>query len=275
MTQLSDLWTLGGLSLPELLRRTMRETWKDAVFGQGSRMAFYHFLAIFPSLLVVLSLSARIPPLENHIVSSLHNLSSQILPDDAARLFQQMVDELSRRGLSGLKLLSSLAGATWAAHNGTYAMIYGLNNAYNVKEDRSWQKITLTIVGLTLCLAVIGLAAIFLLLFGLRDHPLLEWLLVAASLSFSFEILYRFAPNLKDREWRWSTPGALCAVLVWIGSTLFMRFYFVHVNNYSRSYGHLNGAVIFLLWLYLTNGSILIGGEMNAEIEKAAEQRKH
>ena len=101
----------------------------------------------------------------------------------------------------------------------------------------------------------------------------LEWLVLAASLSFSFALLYRFAPNLRDCEWRWSTPGAFCALLLWIGSTFAARVYFDHVN-YARSYGQLSGAVMLLLWLYVTNGAILIGGEMNSEIEKTVTGRR-
>jgi len=82
--------------------------------------------------------------------------------------------------------------------------------------------------------------------------------------------LYRFGPNLDERRWQWSTPGAACALILWIAATFGARIYFDHFNDYSRSYGHLNGAVMLMLWLYVTNGAILIGGEMNSEIEKAA-----
>ena len=99
--------------------------------------------------------------------------------------------------------------------------------------------------------------------------------MLAAALLLSFAVLYRFAPDLRDHEWRWSTPGALCALILWIGSTLIARVYFDHVNNYAGSYGRLNGVVMLLLWLYVTNGAILIGGEMNSEIEKAVEERRH
>ena len=98
---------------------------------------------------------------------------------------------------------------------------------------------------------------------------LLEWVVLIVTVSFSFAILYRFGPNLRDRRWQWSTPGAVCALLLWIAATFGARIYFDHINNYARSYGHLNGVVMLLLWLYVTNGAILIGGEMNSEIEKA------
>ena len=103
-------------------------------------------------------------------------------------------------------------------------------------------------------------------------YACLEWLVLLASLSVSFAVLYRFAPNLRDCAWRWSTPGAFCALVLWIGSTFAARVYFDHVN-YARSYGQLSGVVMLLLWLYVTNGAILIGGEMNSEIEKTVTGR--
>jgi membrane protein len=85
--------------------------------------------------------------------------------------------------------------------------------------------------------------------------------------------VYRFAPNLEDAKWKWSTPGSLCAVVLWVTSTLALRFYVAHITNYERIYGHLNTVVMLMLWLYFTNAAILIGGEMNSEIEKAAGKR--
>ncbi len=275
-----NLWTLAGLSLPDLLRRTARESWHDAVFGQGGRMAFYHFLAIFPSLLVLLTLSARIPHLADHVKNALLDLSNQVLPEQVSQLLQRMLDELGQRSLSGIQLVSACAGALWAALNGTWAMIYGLNRAYEVEEHRPPWKLAATILGLTVCLAITCSISVFLIFYSLRLKThlvhaaiavrVLEWLLLTATLSLFFAVLYRFAPNLRDHEWRWSTPGALCALILWVGSTLAARIYFDHVNNYARTYGHLNGVAMLLLWLYFTNGSILIGGEMNSEIEKAA-----
>ena len=273
-----NLWTLGGLSYSDLLRRTVRECWQDEVFGQGGRMAFYHFLAIFPCLLVLFTISEHIPHIGAHMKTALQDLTRQVLPNQASQLFQGIMDELDEHTHAGARLISVCAGGLWAALNGTWAMVYGLNKAYEVEEHRSWRELAGTIAGLTFFLAIVGSLAVFLIFcsaylqarfhggaIGLRA---LEWLVLAVSLSFSFAVLYRFAPNLRDCEWRWSTPGALCAVVLWISSTFATRLYFEHVNNYSRSYGHLNGVVMLLLWLYVSNGAILIGGEMNSEIEK-------
>ena len=276
--RMRNLWTLGGLSLPDLLRRTVRESWHDEVFGQGGRMAFYHFLAIFPCLLVLFTISARVPHVGDHMKNALQDLTSQVLPNQASLLIQVITDELNARSHSNVPLISVCAAGLWAALNGTWAMIYGLNKAYEVDEHRSWWELALTIAGLTFFLVVVGSMAVFLIFctayLRAQFHGstialrLLEWLVLTGALSFSFAVLYRFAPNLRDCAWRWSTPGAFCAVVLWISSTIATRLYFEHVNNYSRSYGHLNGVVMLLLWLYVSNGAILIGGEMNSEIEK-------
>lgn len=280
---------LGGLSLRELARRTARESWKDAVFGHGSRMAFYHFLAIFPSLLVFLGLAGRVPHLGEHIRDAVRDLVQQLLPGPASLMLGNMLTELNQHAMSG-QLLTSLAGALWAALNGTWAMIFGLNMAYEVQERRPWWKLGTTIAALTVSLALSGSVALLLIFFGgelanrfSRQHlspgeaaiafRAFEWAILVALLLSSFALLYRFGPNLRDHQWRWSTPGALFALILWIGSTLAARLYFEHVDNYQRVYGHLNSVVMLLLWLYVTNGAILIGGEMNSEIEKAGARR--
>jgi membrane protein len=278
-----DLWNLGGLSVGELLRRTARETWQDSVFGQGGRMAFYQFLAIFPSLLVLLAVAARVPHVGDSFKLLLQDLSEQVLPSRGAHLLAAMVNELSGRAVSGFHFVSLCAGALWAACNATWAMVYGLNSAYEVEERRSKWQLGLTIGGLTLALGLTSCIALFLIFGGveLQAHfqagaavlLAVEWLPLMVSLSFSFALLYRFAPNLRDHEWRWSTPGAVCALVLWAGATFAARIYFDHINDYSRAYGHLNGIVMLLLWLYVTNGAILVGGEMNSEIEKAAQVR--
>lgn len=273
-------WNLGSLSLPELIRRTIRASWKDEVFGQAGRMAFYHFLAIFPILFVSLALLIRAPHLRDSLAHALRDVSNQVLPVRLMNLLQQVAEEQNQSAHGHFPLLTVGAGVLWAAFNGTWAMIYGLNNAYETKENRPFTQLAITIAGLSLSLATTAAVSVVLIFTtryvqrffdaGAVPLHLLEWVILIAALSFSFAILYRYGPNLEDRQWQWSTPGAVCALLLWIAATFGARVYFDHFNDYSRSYGHLNGVVMLLLWLYITNGAILIGGEMNSEIEKAA-----
>lgn len=273
------LWSLGGLTVWELLQRTVRASWRDDVFGQGGRMAFYQFLAIFPSLLLFFAVSERVPHLGGPMQHSLREMSGQVLPTQVAGLIQTMLGQLTSGTQFGLQLLSVCAAAVWAAHNGTWAMIYGLNKAYEVEENRGWKKLTAIIVGLTSSLAVTGFLAM-LLFFGswylaavfhgnMVVLRAVEWVVLAVSAAFSFELLYRFGPNVPRHAWRWSTPGATCALVLWIVAALVARVYFNHVDNYTRDYGQLNSVAMLLLWLYFSNGAMLIGGEMNSEIEKA------
>ena len=240
-------------------------------------MAFYHFLALFPALLILLAIGARVPSIEPLLKSAITGLGRQFLPDQASSLLQQMLNELASKRPAGLHLLSALAGACWASLNGTWALIYGLNNAYELEENRPKWKLGITIAGLMVSLATTGACALLLLSSAqhieVKALLWLEWLMVIAVLMLTFAVVYRFAPDLRDHEWSWSTPGAVCALVLWIGATMLLRLYFRHVNDDSRDYGHLNSVVMLLLWLYLTNGAILIGGEVNSEIEKAAKQK--
>ncbi|HEY4008585.1 MAG TPA: YhjD/YihY/BrkB family envelope integrity protein, partial [Acidobacteriaceae bacterium] len=161
--RMPNLWTLGGLSLPDLVRRTIVESWHDDVFGQGGRMAFYQFLAIFPSLLIAFTLVTHIPHLTQHLRKSLGDLSTQLFPNQVTRLFEGMLTDFKQRPRFGLRLLSVFAASVWAAHNGTWAMIWGLNRAYEVEERRSWRTLTMTIILLTLCMAVVASVGLLLL----------------------------------------------------------------------------------------------------------------
>jgi membrane protein len=277
---------LGGLSLYELAKRTVRASWHDAVFGQGSRLAFYHFLAIFPTLLLVFTVASRVPPGAVPVRDTLLALAQQLLPRDAFFLLRDILNELQQHARPGVTIVPAFGGAVWALGNALWALIVGLNTAYEVQERRPWWKLALTMMGLTVALTLAGSLALCLLVFGTQfgssSSPrswasasavlagrVLPWVLLSALLLFSFALLYRFAPNLRDHRWRWSTPGAWLALFVWISGTMVVRFYFEHVNNYRRSYGPLNSVVMLLLWLYVANAAVLLGGEMNSEIEKA------
>lgn len=278
------LWSLESLSIRDLVYRTAHESWEDSVFGQGGRMAFYQFLALFPTLLIFLAITRRIPQFGEHVNHTVGDLGGQVLPTQVSQILRAMVADLTRHDLSGTGLVSTCAGALWAAFNSTWAMIYGLNRAYEVQEHRSWPQLTARIIVLTFVIGAIGAAAVFLVAGGvnLESHlhggltalRVLEWLIVGITVLLFLAVLYRFGPAVPGDQWRWSTPGALCALILWLASVFAARFYFEYINDYSGSYGYLNGVAILLLWLYVSNGAILIGGEMNSEIAKAARQNR-
>jgi membrane protein len=210
----------------------------------------------------------------------------QVLPQEASKLMTKTVGQLNAGAVIGAGAVYAALGSVWGALNGTWAMMTGLNKAYEVKEERRLWKVLRIALGLTISLAIMGLIALAAILyssrawvmigqrFGTDSQPpvlwrTIQWLMTAILLLFSFALVYRFGPNLKDRRWRCSVPGAVVAVTLWVASTLLLRFY---QNDFSsqRIYGGLNAVVELLLWLYFTGAAILIGGEANSEIEKAA-----
>lgn len=243
-------------------------------------MAFYQFLAIFPALLMLHVAAEHIPGLSPEVRQSFPEAATRIMPSDVIEMVRSVAGDFNKVQLPGWRFLTTLGGVLWAGCNGTWAMIYGLNTAYEVRESRRTGQLAIAIVGLTVALVLIitfalGVVAASASLRS-RVHAsvplgLIEWAVLITVLLFWFSVLYRFAPSLKNRGWQWSTPGALVAAALWVGATIAARFYFERIDNYHVSFGRLNGVAMLLLWLYVTNGAILIGGEMNSEIEKAAE----
>ncbi len=289
---MAELWSLRGLSWGEWIRRTCRRSWEDEVFGQAARLAFYYFLAISPAVLLLLLLLRVFASTGSELRNTLLDSFQQILPQEVSALIAKTTNELNSRASVGVGALSAALGAAWAALNGTWAMIAGLNRAYEIKENRRWWKVVIIAFGLTISLEVIGLITLGAMLYAslagsiMREHfglhaqsPLLwrmiQWPLIVILLLFSFASIYRFGPNLKDRRWQWSVPGAVLATALWLSSTLLLQIYDAQSTSYQRIYGSLKPAAVLLLWLYFTSAAILIGGEANSEIEKAAAEAGH
>ena len=287
---MAELWSLRGLSWRELARRTCRRSWEDEVFGQAARLTFYYFLGIFPALLLLLVVLNTFAGAGSEFRNTLLDSFRQIVPPEGSALITKTTGELNARAAIGAGAIWAVIGAAWAILNGTWAMIVGLNKAYAVKEERQWWKISIIAFGLTLSLAILGLIALAIMLYGSRfgtrighqlgfhAHPVswrvIQWTVIVMLLLLSFASLYRFGPNLRDQRWQWSTPGAVVATSLWAVSTLLLRAY-VHFSSFQTVYGGLGAVVTLLLWLYLTSAAIFIGGEINSEIEKAAAKAGH
>jgi membrane protein len=289
---MAALWSLRGLSWHEWIRRTCRRSWKDEVFAQAARLAFYYFLAISPAVLLLLLLLKLFASTGSELRNTLLDSFQQILPQDVSALIAKTTGELNSKANAGVGALWAASGAAWASLNGTWAMIAGFNRAYEVKESREWWRILIIAFGLTISLEVMGLITLGAMLYSslagsiMREHlgihaqwsllwRMIQWPLIVVLLLFSFASIYRFAPNLKDRRWQWSVPGALVATVLWVGSTQLLRVYDEQFSSYRRIYGPLKPAAVLLLWLYFTGAAILIGGEANSEIEKAAAEAGH
>jgi membrane protein len=288
---MAKLWSLRGLSSRELTKRTCRKSWDDEIFGQSARMALYFFFALFPVLLLLLILLGKTVGAASDWRDALLDFFKQVLPPDASALMVQTIQQISVGTALGAGAILAAVYAAWGALNGTWAMVTGLNKAYEVEEKRPRWRIVLIMFSLTIFLSVLGLIALTAIVYGNRAGKIIgqhlgtpahfeflwrivQWTLIVILLLVSFSVLYRFGPNLKDRRWQWSIPGAVVAVTLWVPSTLLLRVYQEHFGS-SRIYGSLNAVATLLLWLYLTGAAIFTGGEANSEIEKAAAEAGH
>jgi membrane protein len=282
---MAGMWSLGGLAPTELLKRTVRESWHDDVFGLAARLAFYNFLAIFPVLLLVLIPLAELAGAGADMRELLAGSLDRFLPADAAALLRGVIQDLNSNAHHGRGLLIlAIAGAIWAGFNASWAIIAGLNMAYETAEDRSF----LTIAGRAgfLALAVVGMVVAALFVTHYLGRPLAgaarlgvlpriaQWAAIAGILIVSFGLFYRFGPNLKDSRWQWSTPGAVFGVTLWVVATLAVQEYFDRFASHHRIYGRLAATAALLIWLYMTSATVLIGAELNSEIEKAGEEQR-
>lgn len=283
---MTSLWALGGLRWKELGTRVFGEIQKDDVFGRAAQLAYYFLLALFPLLLFLTSVIGLLLGSGTGLRHSLFSYLSQVLPGSAFNLVDSTLYEVSAAS-SGSKLAFGLLAALWAASNGMGAITQALNAAYNVTESRPWWKQRLTAIGLTLVLSVLIISALVLLLYGGRlaeyvgttygygeaftvTWKVVQWPIVFAFMLLAFALIYYLAPDLHEQSWVWVTPGSVIGVGLWLFVSFAFKLYLHFFDSYSKTYGTLGAVIVLMLWLYFTGAAILVGGEVNSEIENAA-----
>ncbi|HEY0077130.1 MAG TPA: YihY/virulence factor BrkB family protein [Pyrinomonadaceae bacterium] len=283
---MESMWKRGGLTWKELGRRVWSEIVEDDVFGRAAQLSYYFLLALFPLLLFLTSMLGYFASEDHELREALFKYLRAVLPGEASDLVSKTVDGVTE-GSGGGKISLGILATIWAASNGMGAISESLNIAYDVKETRPWWKSRLVAVLLTIALAVLIISALLLVLyghdiaetvagkFGLGEAfeiawKVLQWPVVLAFVLLAFALIYYLAPDLRDHAWVWVTPGAVVGVFLWLLVSFAFRTYLHFFNSYSATYGSLGAVIILMLWFYLTGAAILIGGEVNSEIEHAA-----
>lgn len=282
------MWTLNGLSWKKMAVRVWTEMNRDDVFGDAAKLAYYFLLALFPLLIFLTSAIGMIVG-GTGMRHTLFQYLARVMPSSASQLIDSTMLEVTSSSSAG-KLSFGLLLALWLASNGMGAITEALNTAYDVEETRAWWKRQLAAVLLTVGLSVLIIAALAMVIGGgrLADYlaalfgfgsaftwvwKILQWPLALASILTAFALIYYFAPDLRDQDWKWITPGSVIGVALWLLASFGLKSYLHFFNSYSATYGSLGAVIILMLWLYLTGLAVLIGGEVNAEIENVAAQR--
>ena len=266
----------------ELARRTIRESYRDNCFGLAAQLAFYFMLGLFPALLVIVSLVAYLPL--DDLLAQLLDRFGVVVPLQVLDTVRDQIARVRAGDNTGLITLA-LAGALWSSSTAVTAIISTLNWAYDIEEWRPWWQTRALAILLTLALALFVVLALIIVVGGASIGAWVEartglggpfravwgvvqWPLAFALVVFAVDLIYYFAPNA-DTEWVWITPGSLLATTLWLVSSLAFRLYVERFGSFAAVYGAIGSVIVLLLWLYATGLAILIGGELNAEIDRA------
>ena len=283
---MSAFWTLGGLTWRDLLKRVYHEILDDDIFGQAAKLSYYFLFATFPLLLILTTALGFMAQTGSDVLTETLAFVRRVAPRSGYNLVVSTLHEV-RTGAGGGKLSFGILGTLWAASMGVSAIMDALNKAYEVEEERPWWKAKLLSIVLTIGFGLLLIIAIVSFLYGSRLLKFLaveagvaewwaiiwsyaQWPVVVAFVVIAFALLYRYAPDLHGAKWAHVWPGAVSGAILWLLVSFGLRMYLTYFNRYNATYGSLGAVIILLLWFYLTGAAILIGGEVNSEIENAA-----
>ena len=290
---LRSLWDLEGVPLRVIARRTWHSLVHDNLFGSAAELGFWFLFALFPTLVsasAIVGIAARHASANYDLL--LHYMALAI-PPSAFNIVLLTFDQITASS-SGKNVTFAFAIALWAASSGFSAIQDSMNTVYKIKDTGPYWKArsaavlisTLLSLLITAILAVLLAADVIARLAGLHIAHLsiadpavvliriLGWIVAVALLALLFALIYYWAPNVKQRQWRWLTPGGAIGILGWVLCSLGLRLYLHFFNTYTITYGSLGAVIILLTWFYLSGLMLLLGGAVNSEIEAAATERR-
>lgn len=289
--QISSIWALGGLSWRELARCVWGGTDQNDLLDRAYELAFNFMLALFPLLLFLVALLGLFASEGSNLRESLFFYFQQAVPPSAYHLVVSTLNEITQNSGGG-KLTFGLVFALYTGSGGMTQLMFTLNAAYEVRESRSWLKVRLISLGLTIAmtfLLIVALLFVFAggklfawtgLVLGLHSAfsiltGVLQWTFALIFVVLAFALIYYYAPDVKEQHWYWITPGSVVGVLLWAAASAVLRAYLHFFNTYTKTYGSLGAVIILMLWFYVTGLAFLIGGQINSTIEHAAAEHGH
>ncbi len=271
--------SVNGHTPREVLWLTWKEIRSDDVFGRAAQLAYCFFLALFPFLICVVATLSVFGNADRGR-ALLFGFLSQLLPAAAVQLITTTFSQILHAG-GPLKMSVGIIASIWSASIGMSAVMDTLNVAYNVKETRSFWEQYLVSIFLTVGLGFMVVISTLIVIIGNSivraltlpqwarfTWQLAKWPFAAALLLLGFAVTYYFAPDLKDRRWRWVTPGSILAVVLLLLICVGLRIYLHFMGSYTATYGALGGVIVVLLGFYLGGVAVLVGGVLNGTLEK-------
>jgi len=290
---LHSLWDFQGASPWVIAKRTFHAFTEDNLLSRAAELGYYFLFALFPTLVSASAILGLVARSASDIYLRLLHYLTLVVPASAYGIVLDTFNQTTAHS-SGGKITFGLVAAIWSASVGFGAIQDTLNTVYKVTETRPYWKARGAAMLVTILLSLIVTATLAVLLLSTigahmaydHIHPrAVAWTLIgcihtlgfalsSALLVLLFAVIYYFAPNLKAKRWRWLTPGAAIGIFGWLIASIGLRIYLHFFDNYSVTYGSLGAVIILLTWFYLTGLMLLLGAEINSEIEAAAAETR-
>lgn len=276
-----------GISIKQFLLDLNQEIGKDKVFNGAAALGFYMTLAIFPAIILLMTIIPYLPI--DRVDEAIMDLLGQALPSEASEMVESVVIEVTGEQRGGL-LSFSLLGTLWAISTGMYGIMQQLNITYNVKEGRSFVRGRATALILSLFFGLLVIGAFSLIVLGgliedwignllgatgalLIFFAVFRWVVIVFAMLLGFAIIYCFAPNV-EQKFRFITPGSVISSALLIIVSLGFAVYTANFADYNATYGSIGAVIVLMLWLYITGLVILVGSEINVILEHYSSKGK-
>jgi membrane protein len=272
-------------------KRVLRTTWghfkSDQVGDLAAMLTYYAIFALFPFALFVVSVTLLVLP--DTVLREAIGMLASAMPRQAASIVREQAERFVEATHGGFAFVGALL-ALWGSSRGAVALGRALNRMHEVPETRPWWRIQLTAIGVTLASSVLVLLALGLLFVGpwlghvVADRlgwgsefdttwGIARWIGAALLIMLVWAMLLFFLPNIK-RPFRWVTPGAVIAVVLWLGASYLFGLYVSNFAKYEKTYGTLGAVIVALTWLWITNLALLLGGEIDDSLDELRRERK-
>ena len=267
----------------DALRRTVREFKEDNLTDWAAALTYYSILAIFPAMLALVSVLGLMG--SSTTQSLIDNLGS-VAPGPAKDIVTSALENLQKnQGAAGILFVIGLATALWSASGYVAAFMRASNVIYDVGEGRPiWKTLPTRVLITLVLLLMLALVAVGVTFTGglakqagnvlglgssaVQAWDIAKWPVILVVVMTMFAILYWASPNVRHPKFRWITPGSVAAVLLWIVASAGFALYVASFASYNKTYGALGGVIVFLVWLWISNIAVLLGAELNAEVER-------